>query len=80
MLWADKHPGELATAMIRRMQSSVDRLGVRAPFDPNNLPVVANNYYLNRMTHKMDSRRNKREAFTLCTILDHLTLGECRGL
>ena len=32
------------------------------------------------LTQKLDTRRNRREVYTLCTILDHLCLGEYEPL
>ena len=50
--------------------------GAQAAFRHDRLPVVAKTYYLQMLTAKLDTRRNKREVYTLCTVLDHLCLGE----
>ena len=50
--------------------------GAQAAFRHDKLPVVAKTYYLQMLSAKLDTRRNKREVFTLCTVLDHLCLGE----
>ena len=42
--------------------------------------MVAKTYYLQMLTQKLDTRRNRREVYTLCTILDHLCLGEYEPL
>ena len=77
MDWAERYPGEIAVAMLKRMQGEVHKDGERAFFSATELPIVAKSYYLNRLTHKLkDNRRNKREVYTLCTILDHLAKGK----
>ena len=50
--------------------------GAQANFRHDKLPVVAKTYYLQRLSAQLDTRRSKREVFTLCTVLDHLCLGE----
>ena len=50
--------------------------GAQSSFRHDKLPVVAKSYYLQRLSAQLDTRRNKREVFTLCTVLDHLCLGE----
>jgi hypothetical protein len=76
------YPGRLAADMLRRWNHVVGLEGedrsssVRAP-------PCAKAYYLRVLTNKIpaNKQRDRREALTLCTILDHLALGRflCLG-
>ena len=77
MTWAKKHPGHLGFDTMWEMHQKVGREGetVRT----SKIPLaVAKTYYLHSLAASLKKRRNRREAYTLCTLLDHIVLGRCR--
>ena len=77
MTWAKKHPGHLGFDMMWEMHQKVGREGetVRTSKIP---PAVAKTHYLHILGASLKKRHNRREAYTLCTLLDHIVLGRCR--
>ena len=76
MRHARKHPGILASRLLRDMQNGIALGGERNEGGSNKAPACAKAYYHQVLDReKLGTLRNKREQITLCTILDHLALG-----
>ena len=78
MKWAEDHPGELASKLLKDMHNVV--MGPRSILDPAlaAAPPVAMSYYLTALSRHMGGRERhtKRELFTITTIMDLLALGK----
>ena len=74
MEWARKHPGWLAQDTIWTMQNKVGREGEQSK-KGKSLPAVAKTFFLHNLNYDIKNMRNKREAYTICTVVDHLVLG-----
>lgn len=81
-----KCPGRLATAMMQRMANEVGRDGIVEDWDRRTCPAVGQAYY-NRVWASEGiggipptQKRDRREAETLCVVMDLLATGKFRGL
>ena len=80
MAWSEEYPGRLAARLLQRMEDRVGRDGEAAMWDKEAAPASARSYYLRVLLTKYTDmkKRDSREMFTLCVILDHLARGRTR--
>ena len=87
-LWPDfaerarLYPGRLSSEMLPKWNNVVGREGEELGTSKKRAPACAKSYYLKVITGMIPphQKRDRREAYTLCTILDHLALGRFLGL
>ena len=75
--WIAAHPGRAATRLLQGMEDVVGRDGEAGNWAPNHAPACAKACYYRvlRVNHSHAGIRNHRELLTLCTALDHLSMG-----
>ena len=86
-LWPDfaerarLYPGRLSAAMLTKWNNVVGREGEEVGTPTKRAPACAKSYFLRVILGMIPShqKRDRREALTLCTILDHLALGRFTG-
>ena len=86
-LWPDfaerarRYPGRLSSTMLNKWNTIVGRDGEETDMPRKRAPACAKSYYLRVITGLIPphQKRDRREAQTLCTILDHLALGRFLG-
>lgn len=78
MARAKKYPGALASESLQSMDYVVGRdCGEEGGYDPKKMPPVAKAYYQRVLRDEFPptQKRDRRELFTLCTILDKCAKG-----
>ena len=75
--WCEKHAGQAAARMLRKMQNTVGFEGERPEKGTRKLPASGKAYYLRvlKPDPEFENKLVRREMQFLCALLDHLVLG-----
>lgn len=71
--FAEKHPRQLASSMLKRMQARVMDEGEATSSNTTGTPIVGKLYYNKVLKNKLVNKRNAQEVKTLLTVMDHLS-------